>query len=192
LPNGCGNGVVDPGEDCEYAIFDYLTFCHTLPNVTGDALVACSASTCRYNLSNCTSSPAPVCGNGIRESDEQCDGDDWMARSCTERWSEYTGGRLSCNQATCQLDVTQCARCDGTRCGDGVIDPVHGQCDGANLGTHSCLDLNRLNTFATYRKPCFHRRASASVEPSCMAQHPRTLCPETRCVRVPLGWMLVP
>jgi hypothetical protein len=86
-----------------------------------------------------------VCGNGIRESGEQCDGEDWLWRACTEHSMENTGGRLSCNQATCQLDFTQCTRCDGSRCGDGVIDLGLGeQCDGANLGTHSCLDQNRL------------------------------------------------
>jgi hypothetical protein len=56
---------------------------------------------------------------------------------------ENTGGWLSCNQATCELNFTQCTRCDGSTCGDGVIDPNE-QCDGTNLGTHSCLDQNRL------------------------------------------------
>jgi hypothetical protein len=140
----CGNGVVDPGEDCEYENFTRVSCSVALPAESDNALVECSASTCRYSLTTCALAPAPVCGNGKRESGEQCDGDDWLWRACVEHSSENTGGQLHCNQATCMLDFTQCSRCDGARCGDGIIDPTHEQCDGANIGSHSCADVNRV------------------------------------------------
>ena len=140
----CGNGVIDPGEDCEYDNFTRVSCSAALPAESDYALVGCSISTCRYTLSTCALAPAPVCGNGKLESGEQCDGEDWLWRACVEHSPENTGGQLRCNQATCMLDFTQCTRCDGARCGDGIIDPTHEQCDGTNLGSHSCADVNRV------------------------------------------------
>lgn len=141
----CGNGVLDPGEDCEPTLFyaEGNHFCSDyLPGSDG-ALVECSPATCKYWFSNCAGGPAPVCGDGIVEGGEQCDGADRRFRTCTEAYVGFTDGALGCNQQTCQLDYSQCERCNGTRCGDGIIQSADGEeCDGTP--TMTCADANRL------------------------------------------------
>jgi hypothetical protein len=149
----CGNGVVDPGEDCEPQLWygtnqicsDYL------PGSNG-ALVECDYVTCKYNFRNCAGGPPQVCGDGVLESGEQCDGNQRLARDCIEYNSSYTGGTLGCNPATCQFDLTQCVRCDGSRCGDGVRDPQWEQCD--TTPTETCADVNRLFGQTTCNSIC--------------------------------------
>jgi hypothetical protein len=138
----CGNGVIDPGEDCEPTDGTQVLCSSIFLAETDSMSVGCSASTCRYDASSCTNAPSAVCGNGKLEAGELCDGEDWSWRSCTDYWSGYTGGQLHCDQATCKVDTSQCTRCDGTRCGDGVIGRGE-ECDGTNLGSYTCADDNR-------------------------------------------------
>jgi len=59
-----------------------------------------------------------VCGNGVRENPEQCDGTDFGGAVCGDY--NCTGGALSCS-ATCLIDVsscTECSVCDG----DGICE----------------------------------------------------------------------
>jgi hypothetical protein len=140
----CGNGVIDPGEDCEPSIFDgNQTPCSSLlPAETDNALVQCTATTCRYDFSNCDAAPKAVCGNGKLEAGEQCDGEARFVRTCVEYRLDYTGGGFGCT-SDCRLDISRCTLCDGTRCGDGIIGYGE-QCDGDNLGAYTCADHNRL------------------------------------------------
>jgi hypothetical protein len=46
-----------------------------------------------------------VCGNGIKEGGEQCDGSDLAGASCISQG--YTGGTLSCN-SSCTFNTSQC------------------------------------------------------------------------------------
>lgn len=73
-----------------------------------------------------TGGDAPgACGNGVRDGDEECDGQDVGASACVDLG--FAGGALGCTQA-CTLDFSQC-----TQCGNGTIDADE-ECDGANLG----------------------------------------------------------
>lgn len=49
--------------------------------------------------------PPPVCSNGVREGDEQCDGDDLGGQTCSGLG--YGGGTLSC-KADCTFDTSGC------------------------------------------------------------------------------------
>ncbi len=169
----CGNGVVDPGEDCDYLNYTDVPCSTIFPQETDNARAACTGSICKYDLTTCSAAPTPVCGNGRRESGEQCDGEDWLWRSCVEPGAlTYTGGQLHCNQATCQLDYTQCTRCDDSRCGDGVIDSDE-ECDGTNLGTHSCLDMVRFFGTVSCLSNC---RVDYSKCPGCTLFKGRLIC----------------
>ncbi|MEK7583658.1 MAG: DNRLRE domain-containing protein, partial [Patescibacteria group bacterium] len=57
------------------------------------------------------STSAPVCGNGIVESGEQCDGFNLGGASCTSQG--FTGGTLSCSSSSCQFVTTQCTQTTG-------------------------------------------------------------------------------
>ncbi len=72
-----------------------------------------------------------MCGDGVREDPEVCEGTDYGAASCaTEGFSD---GTLQCN-ADCTLDTSGCRLC-----GNGVIEPGE-DCDGEALGI-KCVDI---------------------------------------------------
>ncbi|MDY0001944.1 MAG: DUF4215 domain-containing protein [Polyangia bacterium] len=70
-----------------------------------------------------------LCGDGVLQSGEWCDGEDLGGYDCLSRG--FDGGVLSCTQA-CTLDESLCHRC-----GDGAVDPGE-SCDGSDLGGQSC------------------------------------------------------
>jgi hypothetical protein len=59
--------------------------------------------------SDTSSDTGAECGNGIREGDEQCDGDDLNGATCLEQL-EYADGVLSCDQH-CVFNTSQCDAC---------------------------------------------------------------------------------
>jgi hypothetical protein len=74
-----------------------------------------------------------VCGNGVLESGETCDGTDFGPKSCTDL-TGHTHGQLSCT-ADCQIDTSQCHTC-----GDGIVEGGE-QCDRENLAGETCGSL---------------------------------------------------
>ena len=106
-----------------------------------------------------------LCGNGIQEGSEQCDGTDYGGKICQD--FGFAGGQLSCN-SMCQLITTNCINCasDGScaslpgpegccshnsypdnsctstfaRCGTQSCTPNGGSCSSGNSNccSHSC------------------------------------------------------
>lgn len=121
----CGDGVVTGAEQCDGANLG------TRPNADSCTLghgfyegttVTCNAD-CTYNLSNCTR----ICGDGIKDPEEICDGSALGPDTC-QTLGFYEGTMPACNGA-CQYDTSTCSR----KCGDGVKDPEEA-CDGGLLG----------------------------------------------------------
>ncbi len=74
-----------------------------------------------------------VCGDGIADAGEVCDGADLAGASCADLG--FASGVLSCT-ADCQLDAIACSAC-----GNGAVDQGE-ECDGDNLGAvASCQDV---------------------------------------------------
>jgi len=120
LPAACGDGRVDPGEDCDPAAAG--------PN-NGER---CDPLTCR-----------PVselgCGNGKLELGEQCDTSDFGNKSCPSG-----KGFLSCT-SECKLDESTC-----DPCGNGKVEVEAGEeCDprsGLLTQPQSCSGLTTYPT----------------------------------------------
>ena len=109
---GCGNGILDSGEECDSSDFGGAT-CSSEGNFDGGSLT-CSAN-CTMEMTGCT-----LCGDGIAEGTEECDGFDVGTASCNDQGC--TNGTPSCTLA-CTLDYSSCSGCpvcdnDGT-CQDG-------------------------------------------------------------------------
>ena len=108
--------------------------------------------------------PGPVCGDGVIEGDEECDGTNLAGKSCVD-FEGFLGGTLGCTD--CRFDFSDChgvevcsngldddgdgaVDCDDAdcfddvvacpRCGDGVINGDD-QCEGEDLGGATCETL---------------------------------------------------
>ena len=136
----CGNGILEDGEECDGTDMGNAT-CASLGYGDGD--LECT-SECRMDTSGCTgngtgnnanSGGQSVCGNGVLEDGEECDGSDLGGATC-QSMGFTGGGELSCT-ASCTLDTSGCF---GTTCGNGVADDGE-ECDGNDLKDLTCTDL---------------------------------------------------
>ena len=73
----------------------------------------------------------PVCGDGIREGDEECDGAALGGATCEAAGFDY--GTIACTEA-CTLDT---AGCVSSACGNDLAE-VGEACDGTDLGGSDC------------------------------------------------------
>jgi cysteine-rich repeat protein len=123
----CGNGILEPGEDCdvggESAICDQdCTFAECGDGYLNQAALECCEDNPYYpcddeqSVDDCLCPPSPVCGNGLVEENEQCD----------------DGNRD--NDDDCTTDCMQAS------CGDGYVQGTE-ECDeGDQNGEDGCLN----------------------------------------------------
>lgn len=131
--NRCGNGIVEPSEECDTFAFDGLT-CVDFGYFSGS--LSCS-STCTVNTSLCRM--APECGNGVVETGEQCDDGNWITDDdCPDGpngicMSAYCGdGFVWFGQEGCDVaDDPNCLPDCSGYCGNGMVDQGE-RCDGGD------------------------------------------------------------
>lgn len=130
----CGNGVIDTseGEQCDGLLLGIAT-CASVSTAYSGGMLTCGAN-CLYDTSGCKFSS--TCGNGTvdAQAGEDCDGADLGGANCQSLG--YPGGTLGCT-AQCTHDTSGCSA--PTTCGNGAIDGVGEQCDGAALGGQTCV-----------------------------------------------------
>jgi len=116
----CGDGVVDPGGD---------EICDDGGTVTEDG---CD-DTCQVELGwDCSTGICEeICGDNLAVGDETCDGSDLRDQDCVSIGQAL--GRLECDAACDQWDVTHCS--GGYVCGDGTVDPGEDCDDGPESAT---------------------------------------------------------
>ena len=115
---GCGNGLVNEGEECDGDDLADQT-CQSLGYQAG--VLACS-NRCTFDRSRCQG--GAVCGNGLLEGGEECDGTDKGDKTCQD--FGYDGGELGCD-LSCHMETTSCCTnsCDqegATRCTGQVLE----------------------------------------------------------------------
>ncbi len=124
----CGCGVVDPDCADETAASCDERGCGGPGSCTegGDC-----ATVDPSDNSQCTS----VCGDGVVDADEVCDGASVGAETCEALG--YGAGTLGCSVDCLGFDTSACG---STTCGDGIIAGDE-QCEGADLGGETCVSL---------------------------------------------------
>jgi len=119
--DSCGDGVIDPGEQCDGAELAGST-CDNLGYYNTTAALACHPD-CTFDLTACGNR----CGDGTVETvhGEDCDGASLNGASCVSL--NYTnGGDLSCD-SSCHFVTSDCQ----TTCGNGNVEPGE-PCDDGN------------------------------------------------------------
>lgn len=97
----CGDGEIGPGEDCDGSELGSES-CESQGAFGGD--LECNDD-CTFALESCNWEP-PVCGNGLAERGEPCDGLDLGDSSCSDL-PGASGSGLACTP-DCELDVSEC------------------------------------------------------------------------------------
>jgi hypothetical protein len=106
---GCGNEIRDEGEACDGLALDEQT-CQTLGYEGG--ILRCRGDCTDFDVSACSGTVA-LCGNGIIDAGEACDGTELGGVTCADRG--FTGGTLGC--------AVDCASFDESACSDDATSP---------------------------------------------------------------------
>ncbi|MFC1482417.1 DUF4215 domain-containing protein, partial [Myxococcota bacterium] len=120
----CGNGIAEAAEICDGTDLQGQD-CTDHGFVSGS--LACDPD-CQLDLQDCTSETA-VCGNGIAEANEVCDGSDLRGQDCLDLG--HQSGELACQEDCLAFDVSGCWTVQPI-CGNGVVEPGE-VCDDGNL-----------------------------------------------------------
>ncbi len=130
--DACGDGVLDPGEDCDGNTLG-ISRCIDLGYYEQNGALVCNDD-CTLDVSVCSFS----CGDGQVQANHQedCDGTNLPATTCAQ--IGLGGGQLSCSE-TCRYDVSACE--GAAVCGDGEIMTPFEQCEGADLAGQTCEGL---------------------------------------------------
>ncbi|HMJ16436.1 MAG TPA: hypothetical protein VK524_33710 [Polyangiaceae bacterium] len=131
----CGDGRISGMERCDGTNLGGRT-CATsgVNEANGKVLgtLRCDPRTCTYDVRACS---YPVCGNGIIEGQEGCDG---TTLSPDATCGEGNPVNIVCDPHTCSQD--NILSCKPATCGNGRLDGNE-RCDGTNLGTETCETL---------------------------------------------------
>jgi hypothetical protein len=110
IPELCGNGVIDPGEDCDGSNLKGMTCGSYRAGFIGE--LSCEPNVCRFNDLSCER----ACGNGLIDAGEQCDGANLNGNTC-ETFHPGTSGEVRCSPS-CTVQSLTCE----PLCGNGVLD----------------------------------------------------------------------
>jgi hypothetical protein len=99
----CGNGWLDPGEDCDGDVVPGTT-CESVTSIPWGE-IRCGKD-CKLDTSDCVDR----CGDGVADDarGEQCDGQDVAGETCAT-YSGWRYGTLRCTPGTCQFDTSACS-----------------------------------------------------------------------------------
>lgn len=126
----CGDGLAQSPETCDGDDLLGAT-CESL-GFTGGTL-ACTDG-CALDTSACEGEPVIVCGDGIAEGEEECDGSVPDGTTC--EGLGFDEGTVSCAD-DCTIDTIACVMWD---CGNGILEGDE-ECDGSVPDGATCADF---------------------------------------------------
>lgn len=132
-PTTCGNGKRDAGEDCDGTDLGGAT-CESVRGVGSAGTLKC-ASSCTFDISSC--GMPSVCGNGILETGEKCDGSNFNGATCASLVGAGSTGDLVCESCG-SISTAHCSA--ASTCGDNAIQGTE-VCDGTALNNKTCADI---------------------------------------------------
>ncbi|MBQ1927103.1 MAG: hypothetical protein II180_13395 [Proteobacteria bacterium] len=134
----CGNGKLNPGEDCDNTSFrNNITNCKTYNSTLyASGKLACT-NTCTIDTSGCVKAATAKCGNNTIEAGEICDGTNFGGKSCvSELGIQSASGILQCTNDCKTIDTSYCEFC-----GDKKLQ-ANEECDGSSWRYNSCVAYN--------------------------------------------------
>ncbi len=160
---GCGNGVIDAGEECDGTDLGVANCSTATAGAQPDGTLDCTPG-CAYDTSGCT--VALLCGNGVADPSEDCDGFDLKGGTCSSATSgARPNGALACTTTTCSFDTSSCSSgCDATSCPNG--------CCNGNL----CLSGDTAIACGDGGEPC----STCALCFTCSATHKCEVNPDSR------------
>ncbi len=116
------------GYNNDYGLWNEKLICDQIKKIVGGVGEYCQSL-------NSTGSSTIVCGNGIIEGTEECDGTNLNEKTCTS--FGYTGGALTCTSG-CLLNKTLCTTNSSARCGNEIIETGETCDDGNAISGDGC------------------------------------------------------
>lgn len=104
----CGNGIIEAGEVCDGTNVSGLTCVDA--GLAGGTL-RCASDCFAYDYASCLSNP--ICGDGVVNGSESCDGFDFGSDSCAVQG--FSGGSLACF-SDCTTDYSGCSNATPNIC----------------------------------------------------------------------------
>jgi len=168
----CGNGVIEPGEECDGGTFGSgFTNCNDIDAFGAGALVCNPAGgddSCLLDLSACVG-VAGVCGDGNINTGEDCDTSNFDGKDCSS--FDFSEGFLSCfapgTGNECHFDTSGCFDEEGDCDNDGTCEIM----DGEDCTCSDCIGK---------RGPCgFGQKCDTTAQ--CVCEDGTTLCDDKTC-----------